>query len=99
MRTREHPPRVFSNRTSRTCALGGRARLSGYGYAVAAPDTMDTRCVGGFVASGATAHLTLTMHASTYTGASYATATVDPFNEIAESNEGNNQAPVSFTIN
>jgi hypothetical protein len=70
-----------------------------YNYSSAAPDTLDTRCVGGFVASGATAHITLTMHAPSHTGGFSTTATVDPFNEIAESNESNNTATVGFSVN
>jgi hypothetical protein len=69
-----------------------------YAYAVGAPDTMDTRCVSGYVATGTTAHITLTMHAPSKTGAHSTTATVDPFNEIAESNENNNTATVGFSV-
>jgi len=70
-----------------------------YAYAVGAPDTMDTRCVSGYVASGTTAHITLTMRAPSKSGAHVTTATVDPFNEIAESNENNNTATVAFSVN
>jgi hypothetical protein len=59
---------------------------------------MDVRCVSGSVPTLSTSQITLTMQAPS-AGAYTATATVDPYAEIAESNEGNNTASVSFSAN
>jgi hypothetical protein len=58
---------------------------------------MDVRCVSGHVASGTTAHITLTMAAPTTAGGYTSTATVDPYSEIAEYSESNNTASASFS--
>ena len=60
---------------------------------------MDVRCIGGTVASGSTAQITLTMTAPSTVGAFTSTATVDPYSEIVEQNESNNQGTVSFSVN
>ena len=70
-----------------------------YSYAVSLQDTMDTRCVSGNIASGATAHITLTMTAPSRKATYSTTATVDPYSEIPESNENNNTATVGFSVN
>ena len=59
---------------------------------------MDVRCVSGNVPTLTTARITLTMAAPTSAGGYSATATVDPYSEIAEYNEGNNTANVSFSV-
>jgi hypothetical protein len=58
---------------------------------------MDVRCVGGTVPTLSTVQITVTMQAPSSVGAFTSTATVDPYNAIAESNENNNIASVSFS--
>ena len=60
---------------------------------------MDVRCVSGTVPTLTTAQITIVMHAPTTMGAFTSTAQVDPYSEIAESNESNNTATVSFSVN
>jgi len=60
---------------------------------------MDVRCVGGTVPTLTTATITIVMHAPTTVGTFTSTATVDPYGEITESNESNNSASVSFSVN
>lgn len=53
----------------------------------------EVECVGGSVAPGATATLTVTTPLPPYTGTTYEVrATVDPYNQIPETNENNNTA-------
>jgi hypothetical protein len=60
---------------------------------------MDVRCVSGTVPTLSTAQITIVMHAPTTLGAFTSTARVDPYSEISESNENNNTATVSFSVN
>jgi hypothetical protein len=60
---------------------------------------MDVRCIGGTIPSGTTAQITLTMAAPTTAGGFTARASVDPYTEIVEQNEGNNNASVVFSVN
>jgi hypothetical protein len=60
---------------------------------------MDVRCVSGFVPTLSTAQITLTMRAPTTPGFYTSTATVDPYSEIAESNENNNTSSAFFAVN
>jgi len=58
---------------------------------------MDVRCVSGTVPTLTTAQITIVMRASSTVGTFTSTAWVDPYSEIAESNEGNNTATGSRT--
>jgi hypothetical protein len=58
---------------------------------------MAVECVGGTVPSLSTAQITITMRAPSTVGTFTSTATVDPYNAIAESNENNNTATISFS--
>jgi hypothetical protein len=60
---------------------------------------MDVRCVGGTVPTLTSVQITLVMQAPTTVGAFTSTATVDPYSQIAEGNEGNNTATASFSTN
>ena len=60
---------------------------------------MDVRCIGGTIPSGTTAQITLTMTAPTTPGSFTTRATVDPYSEIVEQNEGNNGSTVTFGVN
>src|SRR5206468_11733262 len=57
---------------------------------------MDVRCVSGSIPTLTTSQITLTMKAPSKPGSFTSTATVDPYNEIAEYSESNNTASVSF---
>jgi CARDB protein len=59
----------------------------------------DVRCVGGSIPTNTFAQITITTKAPSRVGGYTTTATVDPYNEIAESNENNNTASVAFSVN
>ena len=58
---------------------------------------MDIRCVSGSIPTNTTATITIVTRAPSTIGTFYPTATVDPYNEIAESNESNNTASLTFS--
>jgi hypothetical protein len=94
--------RVHLNGYPSTESLLSYTNTTGSGFTCYTPAEyfgMDVRCIGGFVPTLSTAQITLVMRASTAPGAYTSTARVDPYNEIIESNEGNNTANVSFTVN
>ena len=58
---------------------------------------MDIRCVNGSIGTNTTAQISLVTQAPSTLGTFSPTATVDPYNEIAESNESNNTASLTFS--
>jgi hypothetical protein len=59
--------------------------------------SMDVRCVGGNVPTLSTVQITIVMQAPSTIAGFTSTATVDPYNEIVESNGSNNTATTSFS--